>query len=65
MLTTFGQEDGVQFRQIMLAATGAVIVLFIVVMAIDMIVQGNKGLKALKREMNVYTVKERMYGKQE
>lgn len=70
MLTTFGQSEEIQFRQIMLAATGIAISLFIVVMAIYMIVQGNKGLKKLKEDSkkNTFTVKElkeRIHGKQE
>lgn len=49
MLTTF--DDGtfdILGRQIMLGASGGVISVFIVVMAICMIVQGNKRLKLLK-----------------
>lgn len=49
MLTTFGQTESPVFRRIMLAATGAAISLFIIVMAIYMIVQGNKGLKNQER----------------
>ena len=70
MLTTWGENESTAFRQIMLAATGAVITLFIVAMAIFMIVQGNKGLKKLKEEnkKNTFTVKElkeRSNGEQE
>ena len=50
MLTTFGQGESPMFRQIMLAATGGAISLFVVMMAIYMIVQGSKGLKALKEQ---------------
>ena len=49
MLTTF--DDGtfdILGRQIMLGASGGVISVFIVVMAICMIVQGSKRLKLLK-----------------
>lgn len=53
MLTTFGQENSVQFRQVMLAATGIAIVLFIIVMAIYMIVQSNKKLQAIRREEHI------------
>ena len=49
MLTTWGQNESPLFRQIMLAATGIAISLFIIVMAIYMIIQGNKGLKNQKR----------------
>lgn len=48
MLTTFGQNEEVQFRQIMLAATGIAVSIFIIVMAIYMIVQGTKKIKLLE-----------------
>ena len=51
MLTTFGDgtTDGLM-RKIMLGATGAVVCLFIIVMAIYMIVQSSKKMKALSAE---------------
>ena len=70
MLTTFGKDEETQFRQILLAATGIAISLFVVVMAIYMLVQGNRGLKKLREDSqkNTFTVKElkeRIHGKQE
>jgi len=53
MLTTFGQNEGVQFRRLMLAATGAVISVFIITMAVYMIRQGTKRLKHLKKTENL------------
>lgn len=58
MLTTWGQSDDENFRRIMLAATGIAVSLFIVVMAVYMIVQGNKGLSLTK-------MKESKNGKQQ
>ena len=51
MLTTFGDgtTDGLM-RKIMLGATGAVVCLFIIVMAIYMIVQSSKQMKTLSAE---------------
>ena len=51
MLTTFGDgtTDGLM-RKIMLGATGAVVCLFIIVMAIYMIVQSSKKMKVLSAE---------------
>lgn len=68
MLTTFGEVETAQFRRIMLAATGLAISLFIVVMAVYMIAQGNKGLKSLRKDQKQNTVtveelKERINGK--
>lgn len=51
MLTTF--DDGTMnltARRIMLGATGAVVSIFIIVMAIYMVVQSNKKIKSLKSE---------------
>ncbi len=60
MLTTWGQNESTEFRQIMLATTGIAISLFILAMAIYMIVQGGKGLKELKEESkkNAFAAKE-------
>lgn len=66
MLTTWGQGDDPTFRRIMLAATGAVISLFIVAMAIYMIATGTRALKSQKKK-NTFTVKqlkENHHGKQ-
>ena len=60
MLTTWGQGESVEFRRIMLAATGAVISLLIIVMAIFMIVHGSKGLKKLNTKTEM---KEKIHGK--
>ena len=48
MLTTWGQVEGELFRRVMLASTGAAVSLFLVAMAIYMIINGTRGLKALK-----------------
>lgn len=48
MLTTFGGDDMPLFRQIMISITGAIIVAFTIIVAIMMIVRGNKNLKRLK-----------------
>lgn len=45
MLTAFGQENSELFRQIMLGATGAGVVLFVIGMAVYMIVHAVKELK--------------------
>lgn len=60
MLTTWGQNENPMFRRIMLAATGGVISLFIVAMAIYMIARGSKELKKLKEQSksNSFTAKE-------
>jgi len=50
MLTTWGADEGPEFRRIMLAATGIAVSLFIVLMAISMIVIGNRELKKKKDE---------------
>jgi len=50
MLTTWGADEGPEFRRIMLAATGIAVSLFIVLMAISMIVIGNRELKKIKDE---------------
>ena len=44
MFTTFGQESSILFRQIMLGATGSVVLLFVVGMAVHMIVRASKQL---------------------
>ena len=49
MLTTWGQNESPLFHLIMLASTGAAVSLFIVIMAIFMIVRGNRGLKNLRK----------------
>lgn len=55
MLTTFGDGTMDAFtRKIMLGASGGVISVFIVVMAIYMIVQSTKKLKALKAEVTAH-----------
>ena len=48
MLTTFGQNSSPLFRQIMLASTGSVVSIFTIVIAIIMIIIGNKNLKKIK-----------------
>lgn len=48
MLTTFGGEDTASFRQIILAITGCVIIIFVLSVAVYMIVHGGKNLKVIK-----------------
>ena len=48
MLTTWGQGESDAFRQLMLGFTGAVIVIFIIVMAVFMIAGGNKRIREMK-----------------
>lgn len=48
MLNTFGETDNVFFRQLMLALTGTVVSVFIVVMAIVMIIIATKELKKIR-----------------
>ena len=50
MLTTWGEGEGEAFRRIMLALTGGVISLVIIVMAAAMIVKGSRELKKWKIE---------------
>ena len=50
MLTTWGKTESPAFRQLMLALTGGVIVIFIVVMAIHMITAGNRGIRTLQAD---------------
>ena len=50
MLTTWGKTESPAFRQLMLALTGGVIVIFIVVMAIYMITSGNRGIRTLQAD---------------
>ncbi len=45
MLTTFGEEDGLLFRRIMLGSLGGAISVFIIVMSVYMIVRASKMLK--------------------
>ena len=49
MLTTFGDGTDALTRKIFLGATGGVISVFIIIMAIYMIVQSTKKLKAFKQ----------------
>lgn len=46
MLTAFGQESSALFRQIMLGATGTCVALFVIGMAVYMIVNAGRHLKA-------------------
>lgn len=64
MLTTWGQNETDLFRQIMLAATGIAISLFIVVMAVYMIIKGNKGLREENAKKFIAERNVRNYGKQ-
>ena len=70
MLTTFGDDTmDLSQRRLMLALVGAAVSAFVVVLAIYMIIKGNKGLKALKEtnKKNSFTVKElqeRYHGQQ-
>lgn len=48
MLTTFGTNESPLFSQLMLSITGAVVIIFAIVMASIMIVKGNKQLKEYK-----------------
>ena len=50
MLTTWGEGESPLFRRLMLAATGAAVLIFVITMAVYMIVQGSRGLKRLKEE---------------
>lgn len=49
MLTTFGSTENPLFNQIMLLLTGIAVIGFAILMAIIMIVKGNKRLKELKQ----------------
>ena len=48
MLTTFGGNNSVIFRQTILGCTGSAVIIFTIVMAIIMIVKGTRKLKELK-----------------
>ncbi|MBQ9747234.1 MAG: hypothetical protein IJV98_00480 [Clostridia bacterium] len=61
MLTTWGQNETVAFRRLMLAATGLAVSIFVLTMAIYMIVRGSAGVK---QEINGKQRKENIYGKQ-
>ncbi len=50
MLTTFGEADGIAFRRLMLALIGGAVAIFITAMAIYMIRESTKKMKALKAE---------------
>ena len=50
MLTTWGDGESAEFRQMMLALTGIAVSLFIIAMAVSMIVRGNKELKKLNEK---------------
>lgn len=52
MLTTFGGAEEASFRRLMLALLGGAVAIFITAMAIYMIVQSTKKMKALKAEEN-------------
>ena len=52
MLTAFGEESGDAFRRIMTAATGAVVCLFVLVLAVYMIVRSTKQINQIKRGPN-------------
>ncbi|MBQ8145923.1 MAG: hypothetical protein IJ039_03995 [Clostridia bacterium] len=52
MLNTFGDEAQESFRQLMLALTGALISITLVLMGIYMIVKATKELKILRRNIN-------------
>ncbi len=45
MLTTFGTTESPLFRQILLAITGAVVIIFAIAMALFMIIKGHRQLK--------------------
>ncbi|MCM1087626.1 MAG: hypothetical protein NC419_05675 [Muribaculaceae bacterium] len=53
MLTQFGAADDADFRQRMIACTGAGISILVLGMAVFMIVRSTKQLKAIKREMKM------------
>lgn len=50
MLTTFGGDNSVALKQIMLSITGAILTIFTIFMAINMIVKSTKKLKLLNNE---------------
>ncbi len=50
MLTIFGAQQSLAFRRIMLAATGAAVSAFIIVMAIYIIAQSTKKMRTLEKE---------------
>ena len=49
MLTAFGEGNDPVFRQIMTAATGAAVCVFVLVLAVYMIVRGTKMIQTIKR----------------
>lgn len=50
MLTTFGSEDDLLFKKILLTAVGAVVSLFILLISIQIIVFSNKNIKKLSKQ---------------
>ena len=52
MLTTFGENESVLFRQIMLSSTGLLVIGFALTMAIIMIVKGKRRLKEKNLTIN-------------
>ena len=50
MLTTFGSDLDITTRRIFLAVSGALISMFVVVMAVYMMIESNKKLRLIKKE---------------
>ena len=48
MLTTFGTDTSPLFNQVILSLTGFAVISFAIIMAINMVIKGNKKLKAIK-----------------
>ena len=48
MLTTFGTEDIIEFKKILLSCVGGVISLFILIIAIQIIIFTTKTIKEMK-----------------
>lgn len=48
MLTTFGRDTSPLFNQVILSLTGFAVITFAIIMAINMIIKGNKKLKTIK-----------------
>ena len=49
MLTTFGTDTSRLFNQVILSLTGFAVISFAIIMAINMIIKGNKKLKAIEK----------------
>ena len=52
MLSQFGAENSIEFKRVMVAATGAGVSVVIVTMAIYMIIHGSREIKKIKEIAN-------------